>query len=235
MDEIENYIKEKKRISKTEAKKQFMLKDNDLEGLKSYQFTHEIYKNKLTYYNAKDLYYKAIQKYGLLEFEKKIEKREDCLLKNIIKRENEEANLELLIDSRKKELINQLKENNLEFREDSKICKDYIQNGNNAKYKVYDIVNIMRENKFLHEHTNYSVILENKRKQYKSKYSYNCVFFSNLTQTLHDFNFYELNHSEEEEIRDISKEKACINYIKAKKDINLMPITLQLKYNIFIK
>lgn len=56
---------------------------------------------------------------------------------------------------RKEELIKRLREHNLELRDDSEICKKYIEY---AEMQIDKVVNIMLEMDFYYTHTNYSVL-----------------------------------------------------------------------------
>jgi ribosomal protein S18 len=110
-----------------------------------------------------------------------------------------------LLDMRRRRLLLEIKLfiNNLELRNDSKICLDYIDG--ESKNELDEIVKIMKQMKFLYEKTDYPNILK------QTRYEYICM--------QRQFGWYEHDDENEEEVRYIAKEKAFSQYKKEYKKV----------------
>ena len=84
--------------------------------------------------------------------------------------------LKMLIDNQKNDrrnnLINELKINGIEIRDDSIICKNYIENGEKDGNSLYGIVDIMTEMNFYYEKTSYRELLQSTRGNRRSNGNY---------------------------------------------------------------
>lgn len=110
-----------------------------------------------------------------------------------------------LLDMRRIRLLLEIKLfiNNLELRNDSKICMDYIDA--NSPYELDEIIKIMKQMKFLYEKTNYSNILKQTRYDYIGMHR--------------QFGWYEHDDENEEEVRNMAKEKALNEYKQKYKEV----------------
>jgi hypothetical protein len=153
-------------------------------------------------YNKYGSYVNYINQQNRIKLEKKIQQEKKVIEKN----------------KRKQDILQLLKENNLQLRDDSILCNNYIDYdiGN-----INEIVTIMIEMDFYFKYTNYANIFYNE----KSNYIYN----------MHSYNFYgnsyySLSNEEKNEISTSSKKKALKqwfmnqqNYETAIKRTNLPP------------
>ena len=112
-------------------------------------------------------------------------------------------------NNRKELLLEKLKENNLEFREDSGLYKQYI---NEERDDLEFIINTMIEMDFYMNHTMYKQILKKDKFEAKREDK-------------------EWNDDKEEAIRQKSKQKAIKNYIfkhkKNPENINKIPQSIK--------
>lgn len=159
-------------ISKTRLLQDYILKIEDLDGLQSY--CGKTAYGDTTFYIKNDIMNCACNKYNTnidnlyniidnIKNEKlliKQEKTKQKLLKKQIKKE-----------SRKQKLIMALNAAGVQFRNDSKLCRLYIDD--ETDYSLNDVVNRMCQMKYLYEYCNYAEckkIVYNQEKKNMNKY-----------------------------------------------------------------
>ncbi len=153
-----------RQISKTDAKEQFYLNDDDLKKIQSKIIKNPIYgyTGFMTLYLYTDVIQLVNEKYDNFE-EYKIEKEKILNKKRTKRLENKRLRSEI----RKSELINELNKYRLQLRNDSKLCDNYI----NIKKKNINLQQVVHEMcimKFLYDYTNY----EERRNNYIDEYAY---------------------------------------------------------------
>lgn len=211
-------IKDPNMICKTEAKKQYILNDDDLEDIVPQITRHSKYKTQIYMYNKDELFAKAIEKYGSVEeFNIKKNKKIERLIKSQETSRQKKNNKLLLEKTRRNELEQMLAEYNLQIREDSLICNEYIKLGDKAMYDKHEIVLIMNEMNFLYNHTNYKNILKTVRHNNYDSY----------------YDSENDNEANEEDIREKAKEMACKKYLQNNGSIDKMPFSLEQKYGLY--
>ena len=140
-------------LCKTEAKKQYFLSDKDLEKCDYIEIKNPNYSGNMYLYTKQDLINQFCLKYNVNSFD--IDSIQEMLDELSDKKENakskREENLEKKRSKRKKMLVKALKEYDLEFRNDSKLCQGYI-NGTIKDWDIDDIVERMCQMKFLYEY-----------------------------------------------------------------------------------
>ena len=139
-------------ITKTAAKKEYLLKDSDLEKLNEY--TGECRRGMATFYLKEQVMVLACMKQNIM-----LEVVDNQI---IAKRESRKKKKEELMEKRKKELNDELKSVGLRLRSDSVLCEKYI-NGDKT-YSLDWIVNRMCEMKYLFD---YCHMAECKNKVYR--------------------------------------------------------------------
>jgi len=151
-----------RKITKTDAKEDFYLNDNDLGKIQSNIIKNPFYSGYMTLYLYTDIVQLANNKYD--NFEKyKIEKKIISDEKRIKRSENQR----LRSKNRKSELINELNKYGLSLRNDSKLCYNYI-NIKKKKLSLQQVVHEMCIMKFLYDYTNY----EERKNNYYIEYDY---------------------------------------------------------------
>jgi hypothetical protein len=198
-----------KKITKTNIKKLYMLNEDDYSHLEC-DIGTTIYGTPYYLFNLKDIQDIAYNKFGSKEeFEKKLaikQEKSEKLKKKNQQRKQDKLNI---IATRKQKLLNAFKEFNLEYRSDSVLCNNYIEKGDEGGKTLDEIIIIMREMKFLYEKTNYR---------------------NNIKKTK-----YRKSINDEEIIRDLVKKESCEEYLSKTKDINEIPFSLVIKYNLILE
>ena len=153
-------------ITKTTAIDKYILKSPDLTNVRHTGYINRYHKNTYLYL-IKDIEYLANQKHGSVELmnekiNKKIEKAKEKL-------ESKQKKIQDMIDEqnlRKKNLNDYLVDIGFGLmRDDSKLCWNYIAQGEDSGYTIEGIGNTLLEMKFLHEKTKYAEELKAKRAQ----------------------------------------------------------------------
>ena len=149
-----------KLITKSEAKKTYLLNDKHLNELECFKKKNPVYRNahEMCLYFEREIIEKSQNIYNNLEDEFK--KRED-------RREKRNKTIENNKLTRKKKLIEELSKKKLKLRSDSYLCEKYI-NGSKEVSLEY-IVDTMYEMNFLFSYTNYINILSNNINEIKDE------------------------------------------------------------------
>lgn len=148
--------------TKTQAKSIFSLTEKDLENVPCTEKQNPRFKSAhpMKLYSSTVLIQKAKEKFGskrlLLEYQEKKKQRS-------IKRQETVENAR---HQRQEELERKLHQRGLALRSDSRLCDAYIDHG---KGNVEEIVNIMHEMDFYHQHTEYRAFY---RKAWSSEKQY---------------------------------------------------------------
>ena len=167
-------------ITKTNAKKNYLFKDEDLLNLTSYEANSSY--GLSTYYTIEDLDIKACEKYGVYkdnikEFlsklhDEKKNKSKERKEKMLITKENK-------IKKRREKLISELSKVKLELRNDSVLCKQYIDG--NSKYDLEDIIERMCQMKYLFEYCHMDeckdIAYEKHQEEFSAGYFPDCSVF----------------------------------------------------------
>jgi len=156
-------------MGKTTAKKEYILNDKDLENLRSLT-RKNTYGTECHYYYIGDLKKKADEKHGDKFEELKLKKKERSDRTKALIKEKEVAKNKIRCKN-KQFLINKLKTAGLQFREDSALCEEYIEHGEEGQYSSDTIVKILEEMEFLFKNTNYKNLMKKNRHQ---RYKVNC-------------------------------------------------------------
>lgn len=163
-------------ITKTNAKKNYLLNDYDLSNLKYYngKTSYCI----ATYYTIDDLNNVFSIKHNISKDDIKeylrliLEKKKERKIKSELIKENKKI-------ERKNKLITELKKVKLNLRNDSVLCQDYI-NGD-SKYDLQDIIQRMCEMKYLFEYCHMKkckkIAYENQKKEISAGYFPDCSIF----------------------------------------------------------
>lgn len=206
-------------LCKKNAMRRYLLEETDFDDIEP------INKNGVVYYEKDELIEKAIdvhgsldelhyKKYGKYPYGHVIQETKRLKLQNQLQLEKQ----------RKEELISELAECGLEFREDSMVCNHYIKNGSSGKYDKYQVVLLTRELEFLNNKTDYRKIYrKNKIEFYKELSEYG------------DRLFPDEKEEEEERLRNEAKKEACVSYLNAGGDPLLLPFSLEQKYDLYAK
>ena len=140
-------------IVKTKAKKEYILKDNDLENLDEYYGTAAFGSGDATYYTKEQLIQKACEVHNTTQ-DILSNVLLDILEQKQIKKENKKNNgiqKKLSVqNTRTNRLIKALGEAGLELRGDSVLCKKYIQS--DTEYTLEECVERMCQMKYLFEY-----------------------------------------------------------------------------------
>jgi len=160
--------KENKLITKTNAKKEYMLNDKDIEKLRYItrrnSFRHGI---NTTLYLVKEIEKISDEKYGNKE------KRENIRYEKNQKKEQKEKQKECHKENRRKNIDNYLKNIGLSgIRSDSMLCENYIEKGEKSRYNIIEIGIIMKEMDFYYSVTEYPMILSKMRREQRKEYEY---------------------------------------------------------------
>jgi hypothetical protein len=138
------------KITVTRAKSEYQLNDQDLAGLRSVEAQNPRYRYfaPMVLYSLDDIVRTAHDKWGgqegLNEARAKSKKRSESIRLAKAKK----------AQSRSNELTKALEDNGLELRDDSVLCAKYIRG--DQEYTLDEVVSIMREMHYLHEHTDYN-------------------------------------------------------------------------------
>jgi len=169
-------------ITKTNAKKKYLLKDDDLINLPS------INKNSsygpATYYTKENLLNYMCIKYNILildvenyiqnkKQEKEFKKQEK---QNTITQQNELKKI-----TRRNKLISALAEYKLDLRSDSQLCKKYIDGSN--EYNIQNIVQRMCEMKYLYDYCNMNECCDEAYERYNDEL--NAGYFPDMSVSEH--------------------------------------------------
>jgi hypothetical protein len=153
-------------IITTEAKKNYFLNSMDLKNLRYNQYkSMDLKKLRYNQYKSKkwgyyklyyigDLIKKRNEKYNQDDIKKLIDNRENNIKKKLERKQNKEK----ISESRKQDIIKEgniigLKISDDDF--DNEIVKEYLNNNKKCKYKLIDIMELLEENHFLEEKTDY--------------------------------------------------------------------------------
>ena len=135
----------------TNCKKIYLLNDDDLDNLYSYEANSSY--GPATYYTKEDIVRCACEKYKVAQ------EQLDVTLKTMIDNKTMEKERKKMTNEQKKnnekkmrmnELENKLKKAGLELRNDSKLCDNYIEG--TIKIKIDDVVERMCQVKYLYEY-----------------------------------------------------------------------------------
>jgi hypothetical protein len=183
-----------KLITKTDAIKNYVLNNNDLDGVRhiSYRTMYTTY-----LYLIEDVEYVAIKKHGSIDkLNDKICKKKELVIARKRNKDN-------LISLRKKELTEYLNSINVELRTDSVLCSNYIEKGEKSGFTPQQIGDILKEMDFYFNCTNYKTMLPTYRRQLQNSYYYNDYY-----------NYNRWTDKDEERLRSKVKDIAMCEYIK---------------------
>lgn len=167
-------------ITKTNAKKNYLFKDDDLIDLTSYEGKSSY--GPATYYTIEDLDVKACNKYNIhkdnikeflskLHHEKAIKSKERKE-KMLITKENK-------IKKRREKLISELAKVKLQLRSDSVLCKKYIDG--TSEYDLEYIIERMCQMKYLFEYCHMDeckqIAYEQQLEEFNAGYFPDCSVF----------------------------------------------------------
>ena len=142
---LDKYIQ----ITKTFAKTTYYLSDDDLVNLDYIQEKSREYHKLSTYYNLSDIKEVFCNKYGIRQNQINKQLEDLSEQKDELKQERLNRKQEKII-IRQDKLIKALNKVGLELREDSNLCKEYINGSNENKLK--DVVDRMCQMKYLFEY-----------------------------------------------------------------------------------
>lgn len=190
-------------INKTNAKKKFCLKDNDLCNLNKNILPNR-YGKFTTLYYYDDVVQKAHKKYGgitglLMAQDKRLKRSNNVKNNNKIKIV-EKYNM---MECRRNLIFSELERQNISYSDNLNEFYNYIELGDESGYSFEDIMELFREYDFLYKMTDYKCIIKDLKKKQ-----------NNFTVTNLKYN---------------AKKIALNNYIKNKGNINSIPITLYKK------
>ena len=191
-------------INKTNAKKKFCLKDDDLSNLNKNILPNKYGKfTTLFYYD--DIVERAHKKYGGITG---LLKAQDKRLKisNKIKSNNRIKIVDKLnmIECRRNLIFSELEKQNISFSDDLNEFYNYVELGDESGYSFDDIMDIFREYDFLNKMTDYKNIVNDIKKKH--------------------------NNSTNINLKNSAKKIALKKFIKNKGDINSIPINLYKKF-----
>jgi hypothetical protein len=214
----------KKLINRKECINIYGISENELDiiyGSKS----HRNFRQKTVIYNMVNVMELSHKKYGDYDNYIKIKKLKELEQKiyqeNIIKE----------INNRKLLLINMLKKHNLQLRDDSLLCNNYIQNNIGDPE---EIVKIMVEMDFYFKYTDYSDLIYEYTSNYidyRKHYIYDDYGYFNI----------KLSQKEKNNLSEQAKKEALNQWCKNKLDYNnalsdnKLPLSLYDKVKIFFK
>jgi hypothetical protein len=142
-------------IVKTKAKNEYLLTDFDLEFLDEYYGTGAFGNGQATYYIKEQLIQEACNIYDVLPEQLDNKLNEIKNQKRIKKEQRDELikqNKIIKKNKRESKLKEKLENAGLELRNDSVLCKKYIEN--TSEYSIKEIVNRMCQMKYLFEYCN---------------------------------------------------------------------------------
>lgn len=192
-----------KLVSQTEAKRSYALSQKDINTLNyatSYNSHSGNFDTKL--FLKSDLNSCAVAKYGSQE---KLKEQ----LENRHKRRTEIQNRkEMAQQDRRRKLQKYLVSIGLPgIREDSTICSDYIEEGEDSGWTIESIGDVMKEMDFFYSKTNYPSVLRETRREYgggwQPRYEYGVRR-----------EWYQWTEDDEEEVRQEAKHRSLSEYIK---------------------
>lgn len=204
-----------KLITKTDAIKKYALNKKDLDNIRCKSYMNQ-YKTESYLFLIKDVKTIAINKYGT---EEKLNEKINYLNKRRESKQNRKNNQ--MIENRNN-LNKHLKQIGLGgIRNDSTLCENYIEKGEDSGFTVEEIGKILLEMRFYYNYTNYNDLL----KKYR-----------------HDerYEFWHWDADDEESIRIRAKSDAIMEYTRINfknphKMISEVPLSLQYKLNKCIK
>lgn len=145
-------------VTKTTAKNTYKLDDDDLNEL------HPFYGNSsygpATYFKKNEVVNKSCIKFNTTQ-EYLLETIDDIIK---MKKINKEKNKKIRENKRKNKLIAKLNEAGLELREDSKLCKLYIEN--KTDFTLKEVVERMSQMKYLYEYCHMNECYNQARNEY---------------------------------------------------------------------
>lgn len=153
-------------ITKTDAMKKYVMTSNDMSNVRHYSYVNQ-YKKNTYLYLVRDIEYIATQKYGSVEnMNDIINKKADKIKKKYEDKQKKIQNMISEQDKRKVLLNKHLMGIGFgPIRNDSKLCWNYIYNGEDSGHTIESIGKTLLEMKFLHEYTTYPQDLKNSRQQ----------------------------------------------------------------------
>ncbi len=171
------------KITMTNAKKIYRLNDTDLQELDLEIKTNPHKRSLAMYlYNKNDIINVFKQKYDLnsnYDVQQKIKEIEETKKERAEKRLMNSMNAKIM---RKNELVERMKQYKLVIRNDSKLCKGYID-GTITEYSVDDIVKRMCQMKYLYDYADiqsaFSKAYEEYNDELNSGYIPDCTVFDN--------------------------------------------------------
>ena len=182
----------KKLITQTASLKPYLLTQKDLKNVRFLPYPTSF---KSYLYLIKDIDSLSLKKHGSKkELQKKIKINNE-------RYEERKKYLENQKNDRRNNLINELKLNGIELRDDSIICKNYIDNGEKDGNSLYGIVDIMTEMKFYCEKTSYKELLQSTRRHKRRHKRSNGNYLDWLPE-------------DEENLRKLVKERCLKDYVK---------------------
>lgn len=162
------------KITKTVAKSDYFLKDEDLVGVPFTQYMSRRYKKYVTLYERKDIEQRAYAKWGgEVGFRAEKKHREQ-------RRTKRRNNKITRMDARRNELANALAVHGLRIRSDSRLCDNYIE-GTLRGWSLEEVVTMCCMMNWLHTCTDYATRLEEE--------IYNCrqaLGYCNIEETADD-------------------------------------------------
>ncbi|ARF12128.1 hypothetical protein Klosneuvirus_3_263 [Klosneuvirus KNV1] len=189
-------------ITKTDAMNKYVLKANDLTNVRHLSRNNQY--RKTTYlYLIKDIEHIAVQKHGSVE--KMTENMNEKVIKAKKKMEDKQKEYQKVLDDqndRKEKLSKYLIDIGFgSLRQDSKLCWQYIYQGEDSGYTIEGIGNTLLEMKFLHTYTNYAKELKETRQK--------------ELDVLHDVKtYYFWTDDDEEDLRQRIKKECLRKYVE---------------------
>lgn len=214
----------KKLINRKECINIYGISENELDIIYGNKI-HRNFNQKTFIYNMVNVMELSYKKYGDYDNYIKIKKLKE------LEQKIYQENIEKEINNRKLMLISMLKKHNLQLRNDSLLCYNYIQNNIGDPE---EIVKIMVEMDFYFKHTDYSNVISSFTSNYidyRKHYIYD------------DYGYFDINLSQNEKnnLSEQAKKEALKKWCKNKLDYNnalsdnKLPLSLYDKVKIFFK
>jgi hypothetical protein len=144
-----------RRVSRTTSKKEFDLKDADIEHLTYTTAVNPHYRSgpRMRLYLLRDCIQVAVQKHG--SFDEVRQALRDKTLKSEARKQKRDENEQRRFSARRQELLDAFEPRHLQIRDDSRLCEEYLSRKKGDIGTARSIARIMDEMRFYKNHTNY--------------------------------------------------------------------------------